>query len=152
MPSKSYCHQKNPNFIDLPGSEGRWRKAAGHFISARCSQMKCGKVQSAISILAVLVAPPSDLVSKTFGVGYHRSECNVYNTQQFTTSLHFTNTKFGYTYSIMEQTMPSNSVDSSLTQLHFTLLNKYIRINKPRRRLTLDVRHLESHGRINRQS
>jgi hypothetical protein len=35
--------------------------------------------------------------------------------------------------------MPSNSVDSSLTQLHFTLLNKYIRINGPRRRLTLDV-------------
>jgi hypothetical protein len=25
MPSKSYCHQKNLNFIDLPGSEGRWR-------------------------------------------------------------------------------------------------------------------------------
>jgi len=35
------------------------------------------EVKSEIRIPAVLVAPPSDLVSKSFGVGCHRSEHNV---------------------------------------------------------------------------
>jgi hypothetical protein len=45
--AESYCHQKNLNFIDLSDSEGRWRKATGHFVPARCSQVKCGKVRTA---------------------------------------------------------------------------------------------------------
>lgn len=64
--------EKSGFYIDLPGSEGRWRQTAGHFTPARCSQVKCGDIQPAISFQAVLVAPPSDLFKKSFGVGYHR--------------------------------------------------------------------------------
>jgi hypothetical protein len=74
---KATATKKSAFYTNLLGTEGRWWPTVGYFILITYSQVRHGKVVSATSIQAILVAPPSDLVTKCFSVGYHREECNV---------------------------------------------------------------------------